>query len=35
MSLAVLLARNQNMTLEDGVFTWKTLSGDVRDTLRL
>lgn len=23
------------MTLEDGVFTWKTLSGDVRDTLRL
>ena len=21
--------------LEDGVFTWKTLSGDVRDTLRL
>ena len=23
------------MTLEDGVVTWKTLSGDVRDTLRL
>ena len=23
------------MTLEDGVFTWKTLPGDVRDTLRL
>ncbi len=23
------------LTLEDGVFTWKTLSGDVRDTLRL
>ena len=23
------------MTLENGVFTWKTLSGDVRDTLRL